>query len=79
MLAIGEAISRPLRFEEVSRDTVRPQLTAHGGEAFADSALDTWATFVTHPERTTSTVHEVLGTPARTFQDWAIDHADDFR
>jgi uncharacterized protein YbjT (DUF2867 family) len=79
VLAIGEAISRPLRFEEVAPDAVRDQLAAHGGEAFADSALSTWASFVSAPERITSTVQEVLGTPARTFQDWASDHADDFR
>jgi hypothetical protein len=27
----------------------------------------------------TSTVEQVTGTPARTFRDWAADHADDFR
>jgi uncharacterized protein YbjT (DUF2867 family) len=79
VLAIGDAISRPLRFEEVSPDTVRPQLAAHGGDEFADSALRTWASFVTHPERTTRTVHELTGAPARSFGEWAVEHADDFR
>jgi hypothetical protein len=27
----------------------------------------------------TSTVEEITGTPARTFREWATDHADDFR
>jgi hypothetical protein len=27
----------------------------------------------------TTTVKEITGTPARTFREWAVDHADDFR
>lgn len=78
--AIGEAIGRPLRFEEISREQARPGLVAaFGDEAFADSALDTWATFVTRPELVTPTVQEITGTPARTLRDWASDHAGDFR
>ncbi len=78
--AIGEAIACPLRFEEISREQARPGLVAaFGDEAFADGALDVWAAFVTEPERVTSTVQEITGTPARTLRDWASDHADDFR
>jgi len=78
--AIGEAIGRPLRFEEISRDQARPGLVAAiGDEAFADSALDTWAGFVAQPERVTTTVQEITGRPARTLRHWAADHADDFR
>lgn len=77
---IGEAIGRPLRFEEISREQARPGLVAaFGDEPFADSALDTWATFVTRPERLTPTVREITGTPARSLRDWAGDHAGDFR
>lgn len=78
--AIGEAIARPLRFEEISPDEARPALVAAlGDEAFADGALHTWATFVSQSERVTSTVQEITGTPARTLRAWASDHADDFR
>jgi uncharacterized protein YbjT (DUF2867 family) len=78
--AIGEAIARPLRFEEISPEEARPGLVAAlGDEAFADGALHTWATFVTQPERVTSTVQEITGTPARTLREWAADHTDDFR
>ncbi len=78
--AIGEAIDRPLRFEEIPREQGRPGLVAaFGDEAFADSALDAWAAFVTEPERVTSTVQETTGNRARTLRDWAADHADDFR
>ena len=78
--AIGQAIGRSLRFDEISREQARPGLLeAFGDEAFADGALDTWATFVNDPERVTSTVQEITGRPARTLRDWATDHADDFR
>ncbi len=78
--AIGEAIARPLRFEEISPDEARPGLVAAlGDEAFADGALHAWATFVAQLERVTSTVQEITGTPARTLREWAADHADDFR
>ena len=78
--AIGEAINRPLRFEEIPREQARPGLVAaFGDEAYADSALDAWAAFVTEPERVTSTVQETTGNRARTLRDWAADHADDFR
>jgi uncharacterized protein YbjT (DUF2867 family) len=78
--AIGQAIGRPLRFEEIARDQARPGLVAaFGDEAFADGALDTWAAFVTKPERVTSAVQEITGRPARTMRDWAEDHAGDFR
>jgi uncharacterized protein YbjT (DUF2867 family) len=78
--AIGEAIDRPLRWEEISREEARPGLVAaFGEEAFADSALDAWARFVTAPERTTQTVEEITGSPAHSLRDWAAHHADDFR
>lgn len=78
--AIGQAIGRPLRFEEVSPDQVRPTLVAAlGDEAFADGALATWAGFVDRPERTTSTVQEVTGRPAHSLRQWADNHADWFR
>jgi hypothetical protein len=31
------------------------------------------------PAPVTTTVEEITGTLARTFREWAVDHADDFR
>jgi uncharacterized protein YbjT (DUF2867 family) len=77
--AISEAIGRPLRFEEVSPDDVRPALVESlGGESFADGALQTWVAFVDQPERTTAVVENVIGRPAHSFPEWARHHADDF-
>jgi uncharacterized protein YbjT (DUF2867 family) len=72
--AIGDAIGRDVEWEEASRAEVQEQL---GG--VPDSALDTWESFVAHPEIVTSSVQEITGRPAHSFRDWARSHADGFR
>jgi uncharacterized protein YbjT (DUF2867 family) len=72
---IGTAIGRTLRWEELSREDAERELAGQ----VPDTALDTWAGFVEEPEVVTSTVQEVTGRPARSFAEWARDHADDFR
>ena len=46
---------------------------------FADQALAYWASLIARPEPVTHAVEEITGAPARTFRDWARDHASDFR
>jgi uncharacterized protein YbjT (DUF2867 family) len=77
--AIGEAIGRPLRFEKVPVEIARQRMLADGRPPALVEAL--LASAETRPRSAliTSTVEEITGTPARTFRDWAIDHADDFR
>jgi uncharacterized protein YbjT (DUF2867 family) len=78
--AIGAAIGRPLRFEEVSPDTVRQLMIAQGMPAsLVEAIISGHAAMVSNPEPVTRTVEELTGTPARTYQEWATDHADDFR
>jgi uncharacterized protein YbjT (DUF2867 family) len=77
---IGEAIGRPVRWDELAPEEARQQLLAAWGDpAFVDSALTTWAKLVTEPELVTSTVEQVTGVPARTYRQWAGDHVSDFR
>ncbi len=45
----------------------------------ADAALAYWAKLVAEPEPITRTVEEITGSPARTFREWATEHADDLR
>jgi uncharacterized protein YbjT (DUF2867 family) len=76
---IGEAIDRDLRWQDVPAQAIRPMLAvAMGSPAFADAALATWAALVETPEQVTGDVAAVLGRPARTFAQWAADHAADF-
>jgi hypothetical protein len=43
-----------------------------------DSALTYWASLVGHPEPVFDGVERVTGRPARTFREWARDHAGEF-
>ena len=77
--AIGEAIGRTLRYEEISREAARQQMLTYWPPALVDGALNAWASFVTEPELVSHTVEEVTGTPARIFRQWASDHESSFR
>ncbi|HEX3781672.1 MAG TPA: NAD(P)H-binding protein [Pseudonocardiaceae bacterium] len=77
--AIGAAIGRDLRFLEVTPEAARAQLFPGWPAAALDGALSYWAGLVEEPEPVTDTVAELTGRPARTFQRWAREHADDFR
>ncbi|GAA2212801.1 NAD(P)H-binding protein [Nonomuraea monospora] len=77
---IGEAVGREVRWEEQPPEEARERLlAAWGDEAFVQSALEAWGSFVERPERATDTVRRLLGRPALSFRQWAEDHAADFR
>ncbi len=76
---IGDSVGRSLRFEELSRESAREQMLAMMfPPPVADMLLDAYAAAVGLPAVVTSTVLEVTGAPARSFQHWAIDHVGDF-
>jgi uncharacterized protein YbjT (DUF2867 family) len=78
---IGEALGRPVRWEEVDRAAARTRMLADDfPESFVDVLLDAYARMSTiSPAPVTSTVEQVTGRPARTFLEWAHDHAAEFR
>ncbi len=75
--AIGEGIGRPLRFEEISPDEARRELSFPAPAL--DMLLKAWSAALGHPALVTSTVAEITGRPARTFRDWVADHAGELR
>jgi len=76
---IGNAIGRPLQFEELSHESAREQMLKMGfPPTIADMLLDAYAAAVGLPALVTSSVFDVTGVPARSFRDWALDHAADF-
>jgi len=76
---IGDAIGRPLQFDELSHESARKQMLASGWTPpVADMLLDAYAAGVGRPALVTSTVLEITGAPARSFHNWAADHAEDF-
>ena len=76
--AIGDAIGRPLRLEELSPDEFRRGAAGTWPSAVADMLLAAWQAAVGRPAYVTSAVQEITGSPPRTFYQWAADHASAF-
>jgi uncharacterized protein YbjT (DUF2867 family) len=76
---IGEVIGRSLHFEEMSPEEARREWLAVTPPPIIDMLLNAWAAAIGQPAFVTSAVADITGTPARTFRDWAIDHAAEFR
>ncbi|MET9674622.1 NAD(P)H-binding protein [Streptomyces sp. NPDC006482] len=77
---IGEAIGRPVRFEEVSLDEAVEQMKAAGYPAeLVEAVLPAQAKMLENPEPVNDEVERITGSPARSFREWAVDHAADFR
>ncbi|MFB4315197.1 NAD(P)H-binding protein [Actinomadura sp. 21ATH] len=76
---IGDAIGRPVRWTEISREEARERRAAQGiPPSFIDFMLDGYAAMVTEPGPVTTTFQDIMGVPPRTFHTWAADHANDF-
>jgi uncharacterized protein YbjT (DUF2867 family) len=76
--AIGRAIGRPVRFEEVPPDVARRAIFADLPATAVDGILAGHAAMVANPEPVFDTVPRLTGRPALTFEQWAVDHAADF-
>jgi uncharacterized protein YbjT (DUF2867 family) len=77
--AISRAIGRSLRYEEISPEIIRQQMLTQLPVAMVDGMLKAWASFVQEPELVSHTVEEITGIAARTYSEWALDHANAFR
>ncbi|MBO2448142.1 NAD(P)H-binding protein [Actinomadura barringtoniae] len=76
---VGEAIGRPARFEEIAPEVARERMVGgHMTPQIADSILRMQAAAVGVPALIAPDVERVIGHPARTFAQWAADHAADF-
>jgi uncharacterized protein YbjT (DUF2867 family) len=77
---IGETIGRPIQFVELTKAQARERWQAAGFSS-QDIEFFEWALYNT-PEAgytVVPTVEQVTGRPARTFRQWAVEHADAFR
>jgi deazaflavin-dependent oxidoreductase (nitroreductase family) len=75
---LGEALGRPLRWEEIPPDAARQRMLAWLPADVVDVVLTGYAHLAQTPGPVTSTVEDVTGVPARTFREWVADHAADF-
>lgn len=75
---IGAAIGTAIAFEEVAPDEFRSDVAAQWPPAAVDMLLAAWQATLGLRAYITSTVEHVVGSPARTFDQWAADHAAAF-
>jgi uncharacterized protein YbjT (DUF2867 family) len=73
---IGHVLGRGLRIEEIAPEDAPRELAMPA--PVVKMLLAAWAAAIDQPAFVTSTVAEITGTPARTFRDWATDHAAEF-
>jgi uncharacterized protein YbjT (DUF2867 family) len=76
--AIGDAIGRPLRFDELSPDEFRRETAETWPASAADMLLGAWRATLGYPAFVTSAVEEIVGSPPRTFHQWAADNVTAF-
>jgi len=74
---IGDVLGRPITFEELSPDEFRREAPV-GSRPAVDMLLAAWDAAMGQPAYVTSTVSDILGSPPRTFRQWAADHATAF-
>lgn len=77
--AIGAAIGRELRFEEIPVQDARARMLADGRPPALVDALLSAAETRSASTLVTSTVADLTGKPPHDFQQWARDHSDAFR
>lgn len=76
---IGEAIGRKVTLDVISVEEARSDLAKSMPAIGVDGIMRMLAASTDQPAATSTVVEEVTGRPARTFAEWAQDHADDFR
>lgn len=78
--AIGDALGEPVRYETVSVDEYRAELSTRIPSFYVDAIIAVRGEVPQVPaELRVDAVPAVLGRPPRTFAAWARDHAEDFR
>jgi len=76
---LGDALGRPLQYEEIPPETALQEMSAILPPAIAAMLLKAFAAAVGTTAPLTNTVAEVTGSAARTFYNWCRDHAAEFR
>lgn len=76
---LGRALGRSLHVEDLSPQQAREQVGAYVPGPVVDTLLAFLATRVDTPAELSDEVQAITGHPARSFDDWASDHAPAFR
>ncbi|MFD0684349.1 NAD(P)H-binding protein [Actinomadura fibrosa] len=76
---LGEVLGRDLRFEVQPDDEARAEMTASMPAEYVDAFFDFYVGGSLDESVVRSTVRDVTGRSPRTFREWAVAHADEFR
>ncbi len=76
---IGDVLGRAVRLEEITPEEARRELLTIMPASITNMLLDAWDGAIGQPALVTATVEEITGMPPRTFRDWAMDNAAEFR
>jgi uncharacterized protein YbjT (DUF2867 family) len=68
---IGEALGRPLHYEELTPEAARQAISPY---APVDLLFETWQKHIDTPAPVTNTVQRLTGHPPRSATQWAADH-----
>jgi uncharacterized protein YbjT (DUF2867 family) len=75
---IGAALGRPIRFEELSPEAFRRETADSWPAPVVEMLLNAWRATMGHAAFVTTTVADILGSPARTFRQWVDAHVSAF-
>lgn len=76
---LANVLDRPLTFRPQTDDEARVAMAATMPQEYVDAFFDFYVAGSLDESPVLPTVQELTGRPARTFRDWAVEHADDFR
>jgi uncharacterized protein YbjT (DUF2867 family) len=76
---IADTIGRPIPFEELTPEEFRRETEGRWPPPVVNMLLNAWSAAIGRPAFVTSTVADIVGKPARTFRQWAADHASAFQ
>lgn len=77
---IGEAIGREVPWVEIAPEQFRQVMLAQGlPEDVPDRVIGYWSDCVGQPGPSSATVEQMLGRPALTFAQWAVEHVAAFQ
>jgi uncharacterized protein YbjT (DUF2867 family) len=75
---LARVLDRPLRFEAQSDDEARAEMSAAMPAEYVDAFFSFFVDGKLDESEVLPTVHDVLGRPPRTFEEWARTHAGAF-
>jgi uncharacterized protein YbjT (DUF2867 family) len=77
--AIGSAIGRPVRFEELSPEAFRQYAAQRFPAPVVEDLLRRWARSVGRAADIAPDLEKLIGRPATTYAQWAAQHAGAYR